>query len=44
VWTDCRLHDPRGPKGQEPGRMAGKETHYVRRNLQTIALEGEVFA
>jgi hypothetical protein len=24
--------------------MAGKETHYVRRNSQTIAMEGEVLA
>jgi hypothetical protein len=44
VWTGCRPHDPRGPKGQEPGLMAGKETHHVRRNSQTIALEGEVLA
>jgi len=42
VWTGCRLHDPRGPKDQEPGPMAGKENHYVRRNPETLTLEGEV--
>ena len=27
-----------------PGQMAGKENHYVRRNPETLALEGEVLA
>jgi len=44
VWTGCRLHDPRGPKGQEPGPMAGKESYHVRRNTPNLALEGEVLA
>jgi hypothetical protein len=44
VWAGRRSHDPRSPKCQEPGPMAGKETHHVRRNPETIALEGEVLA
>jgi hypothetical protein len=44
VWAGRRFHDPRSPKCQEPGPMAGKETHYVRCNSQALAMEGEVLA